>query len=181
MIVAAIPPPTEARVADRNILAATESDGTYRLPRHIEIAPEQTIAPDPDRFVAARVRRLKALRRAGVVERRSEDRLVGARGPAETRARLRPQAPWLRPAHRIAIAHRSGPPSEPRRRDLDRPGVGCAGEGLAPGNRLRRRGGPGNGPSQARTGGARRCRRPRQRTYPRAARWPRTVGVTGNP
>ena len=124
MIVAAIPPPTEARVADRNILAATESDGTYRPSRHIEIAPEQTIARDPDRFVAARVRRLEALRREGVVERRSEDRLVGAPGPAETRARLRPQAPWLRPAHRIAVAHRSGPPSEPRRRDLDRPGVG---------------------------------------------------------
>ncbi|PJI92630.1 type IV secretory pathway VirD2 relaxase [Yoonia maricola] len=73
MIVSATPPPTEARVADSNILAATDNDGTYRPSRHIEIAKEQGIGPGLDRFVAAHVRRLEALRRAGIVERYSED------------------------------------------------------------------------------------------------------------
>ena len=73
MIISAEPPPMEPRAADRNILAATESDGTYHPSRHIEIAREQEISPDPARFVAAHVRRLEALRRAGIVERYSED------------------------------------------------------------------------------------------------------------
>ncbi|SDZ45226.1 Type IV secretory pathway, VirD2 components (relaxase) [Jannaschia faecimaris] len=73
MIVAAVPPRTEPRAADRNILAATGSDGTYHPSRHIGIAREEKIIPDPDRFVAAHVRRLEALRRAGVVERWIED------------------------------------------------------------------------------------------------------------
>lgn len=73
MIISATPPPTEPRVADRNILSATQSDGTYRPSRHIEIAREQKISRDPNRFVAAHVRRLEALRRAGIVERYSED------------------------------------------------------------------------------------------------------------
>ncbi|MCK8463614.1 DUF3363 domain-containing protein [Aliiroseovarius sp. S1339] len=73
MIVSATPPPTEPRAADRNILAATKSDGTYKPSRHIEMAREQEISPNPARFVAAHVRRLEALRRAGIVERRSDD------------------------------------------------------------------------------------------------------------
>lgn len=73
MIVAAVPPPTEPRAADRNILEAADSDGTYHPSRHIGIAREEKIAPDPERFVAAHVRRLEALRRAGIVERWSED------------------------------------------------------------------------------------------------------------
>jgi len=73
MIVAAAPPPTEPRAADRNILAATGSNGTYHPSRHIEIARAEKITPDPERFVAAHVRRLEALRRAGIVERWSED------------------------------------------------------------------------------------------------------------
>lgn len=73
MIVAAAPPPTEPRVADRNIAAAAGSDGTYHPSRHIEIARAEKIAPDPERFVAAHMRRLEALRRAGIVERWSED------------------------------------------------------------------------------------------------------------
>ncbi len=73
MIVAAAPPPTEPRAADRNIFAATGSDGTYHPSRHIEIARAEKITPDPERFVAAHVRRLEALRRAGIVERWSED------------------------------------------------------------------------------------------------------------
>lgn len=73
MIISAAPPPTEPRASDRNILAATESNGTYRPSRHIEMAREQKISPDPDRFIAAHVRRLEALRRAGIVERYSDD------------------------------------------------------------------------------------------------------------
>jgi len=73
MIVAAAPPPTEPRAADRNILAVTGSDGTYHPSRHVEIAREEKITPDPERFVAAHVRRLEALRRAGLVERWSAD------------------------------------------------------------------------------------------------------------
>lgn len=73
MIVTAAPPPTESRAADRNILAATGSDGTYHPSRHFEIARAEKITPDPERFVAAHVRRLEALRRAGIVERWSAD------------------------------------------------------------------------------------------------------------
>ncbi|MBW4708258.1 DUF3363 domain-containing protein [Roseobacter sp. YSTF-M11] len=73
MIVSATPPLTEPRAADWNILSATENDGNYRPSRHIEIATEQGITPDPDRFVAAHVRRLEALRRAGIVERHGDD------------------------------------------------------------------------------------------------------------
>lgn len=73
MIVAAVPPPTEPRAADRNILAATGSDGTYHPSRHLEIARAEKITPDPERFVAAHVRRVEALRRAGIVDRWSED------------------------------------------------------------------------------------------------------------
>jgi type IV secretory pathway VirD2 relaxase len=73
MIISAEPPPTEPRMADRNLLAATKSDGTYSPSRHIKMAREQNIGPDPDRFVAAHVRRLEGLRRAGIVERYSED------------------------------------------------------------------------------------------------------------
>lgn len=51
----------------------TDSNGTYHPSRHIEIARAEKIAHDPERFVAAHVRRLKALRRAGIVERWSED------------------------------------------------------------------------------------------------------------
>ena len=67
MIVAAAPPPTEPRAADRNIRAATGVDGTYHPSRHIEIARAEKITPDPERFVAAHVRH------AGIVERWSED------------------------------------------------------------------------------------------------------------
>ena len=73
MIVAAVPPSTEPRAADHNILAATDSDGTYHPSRHIEIARQEKIIPDPERFVAAHVRRLEALRRAGILERWSAD------------------------------------------------------------------------------------------------------------
>ncbi|WP_233557580.1 DUF3363 domain-containing protein [Rhodophyticola porphyridii] len=55
----------QPRKADRNILAVTDSNGTYHPSRHIEIARAEKIAHDPERFVAAHVRRLKALRCAG--------------------------------------------------------------------------------------------------------------------
>ena len=60
---------TEVRAADKNI-AALASDGLYRTDHHLAI--EQGKAKpgrDPQEVVAAHVRRLEALRRAGIVER----------------------------------------------------------------------------------------------------------------
>lgn len=59
----------EVRAADKNI-AALASDGLYRTDHHLAI--EQGRAKpdrDPQEVVAAHVRRLEALRRAGIVER----------------------------------------------------------------------------------------------------------------
>jgi len=62
----------EVRVADRNI-AALASDGLYRTDHHLAMAQGQTQAGrDPQEVVAAHVRRLEALRRAGIVERVAE-------------------------------------------------------------------------------------------------------------
>ncbi len=62
----------EVRAADRNIAALT-SDGLYRTDHHLAIAQRQTQAGrDPQEVVAAHVRRLEALRRAGIVERVAE-------------------------------------------------------------------------------------------------------------
>ncbi|WPQ36866.1 relaxase/mobilization nuclease domain-containing protein [Achromobacter xylosoxidans] len=62
----------EARAADKNI-ATLASDGLYRTDHHMAI--EQGRAKrgrDPQEVVAAHVRRLEALRRAGIVERVAE-------------------------------------------------------------------------------------------------------------
>ncbi len=62
----------EVRTADRNIAALT-SDGMYRTGHHLAIAQGQAQADrDPQEVVAAHVRRLEALRRAGIVERVAE-------------------------------------------------------------------------------------------------------------
>ncbi|HBP4595675.1 TPA: DUF3363 domain-containing protein [Pseudomonas aeruginosa] len=59
----------EVRAADRNI-AALASDGLYRANHHLAIEQGRAKAGrDPQEVVAAHVRRLEALRRAGVVER----------------------------------------------------------------------------------------------------------------
>ncbi|AMN47100.1 type VI secretion protein [Steroidobacter denitrificans] len=61
----------DVRAADRNI-AALASDGLYRTDHHLAVAQGQAApAPgrDPQEVVAAHVRRLEALRRAGIVER----------------------------------------------------------------------------------------------------------------
>ena len=70
-IVAVEPPPSSPRAADRNILAATDRQGIYRPSEHLAIVRDQAdhLRADPDRFVQAHVRRLEALRRAGIVER----------------------------------------------------------------------------------------------------------------
>ncbi|EMV1293987.1 relaxase/mobilization nuclease and DUF3363 domain-containing protein [Pseudomonas aeruginosa] len=62
----------DVRAADKNI-AALASDGLYRADHHLAI--EQGRAKpgrDPQEAVAAHVRRLEALRRAGIVEREAE-------------------------------------------------------------------------------------------------------------
>ena len=60
------------RAADKNI-AALASDGLYRTDHHLAIAQGQAVpGRDPQEVVAAHVRRLEALRRAGIVERVAE-------------------------------------------------------------------------------------------------------------
>ena len=62
----------DVRAADRNI-AALASDGLYRTDHHLAIAQGQAMpSRDPQEVVAAHVRRLEALRRAGIVERVAE-------------------------------------------------------------------------------------------------------------
>ena len=62
----------DVRAADRNI-AALASDGLYRADHHLAIAQGQaTPDRDPHEVVAVHVRRLEALRRAGIVERVAE-------------------------------------------------------------------------------------------------------------
>ena len=62
----------DVRAADRNI-AALASGGLYRTDHHLAIAQGQAVpGRDPQEVVAAHVRRLEALRRAGIVERVTE-------------------------------------------------------------------------------------------------------------
>jgi hypothetical protein len=62
----------EVRAADRNVAALT-IDGIYRTEHHLAHAQrEATSARDPREVVASHVRRLEALRRAGVIERIEE-------------------------------------------------------------------------------------------------------------
>jgi type IV secretory pathway VirD2 relaxase len=59
----------ETRSADKTIAALTH-DGLYRIDHHFEVARIQSKSDlDPNEVVAAHVRRLEALRRAGIVER----------------------------------------------------------------------------------------------------------------
>lgn len=60
------------RAADRTI-AALAADGVYRTDHHLMVAKAQAVpGRDPSEVVAAHVRRLEALRRAGIVERLTE-------------------------------------------------------------------------------------------------------------
>ncbi|MCC8537666.1 relaxase/mobilization nuclease and DUF3363 domain-containing protein, partial [Xanthomonas codiaei] len=62
----------DVRAADKNI-AALASDGLYRTDHHLVIEQGQaTPGRDPQEVVASHVRRLEALRRAGIVERVAE-------------------------------------------------------------------------------------------------------------
>ncbi|MEF2118026.1 relaxase/mobilization nuclease and DUF3363 domain-containing protein [Pseudomonas aeruginosa] len=62
----------EIRAADRTIVALA-SDGLYRTDHHLAVARGQAEAGrDPQEVVATHVRRLEALRRAGIVERVAE-------------------------------------------------------------------------------------------------------------
>lgn len=62
----------DVRAADRNI-AALASDGLYRTDHHLAVAQGQAVpGRDPQKVVTAHVRRLEALRRAGIVERVAE-------------------------------------------------------------------------------------------------------------
>ncbi|MBB3811625.1 relaxase/mobilization nuclease domain-containing protein [Pseudochelatococcus contaminans] len=62
----------DVRAADKNI-AALASDGLYRADHHLAIEQDRaTPGRDPQEVVAAHVRRLEALRRAGIAERVAE-------------------------------------------------------------------------------------------------------------
>ena len=62
----------EPRPADRAIAAETGLDGIYRADRHLAAARAATRpGDDPDGYVAAHVRRLEAMRQAGIVDRLS--------------------------------------------------------------------------------------------------------------
>jgi hypothetical protein len=62
----------DVRAADRNITALTVG-GIYRTDHHLAVAQGQATSDrDPREVVAAHVRRLEALRRAGIVERQAE-------------------------------------------------------------------------------------------------------------
>lgn len=75
VIVEAAPAPGKPRPADRNILSVTDENGIYRPSEHLQVARDQAehIRADPDTFVKMHVRRLEALRRAGIVERIDAD------------------------------------------------------------------------------------------------------------
>lgn len=63
---------TDVRAADRNIIGLAV-DGVYRTDHHLAVSQGQaTPDRDPREVVAAHVRRLEALRRAGIVEREAE-------------------------------------------------------------------------------------------------------------
>ena len=68
-VVAVEPPPSTPRAADRNILAATDPNGIYSPSAHREQALARLGSEDADAYVRSHVRRLEALRRAGIVER----------------------------------------------------------------------------------------------------------------
>jgi type IV secretory pathway VirD2 relaxase len=81
------------RAADRNIAAVAEK-GLYRTDRHLtQLRARPAAGRDPEAVVAAHVRRLEALRRAGVVERLGEGiwrvpEDLAARGRVYDRQRL---------------------------------------------------------------------------------------------
>jgi len=63
------------RAADRTVARlASEGDGIYRPSAHLREARADPRIPDPDAHVEAHVRRLEALRRAGIAERLDADR-----------------------------------------------------------------------------------------------------------
>ncbi|MHB1302380.1 MAG: DUF3363 domain-containing protein [Acidiphilium sp.] len=64
----------EPRAADQNIARlARENDGIYRTADHFAVVRADRGIVDPDAYVEAHIRRLEALRRAGVVERLDAD------------------------------------------------------------------------------------------------------------
>ena len=76
MIVEAAPVVSGPRPADRNIASNVEDDnGIYRPSRHLERIRDsfERQGKDPEAYVRSHVRRLEALRRAGLVERIDAD------------------------------------------------------------------------------------------------------------
>ena len=73
-IVAVNPLPSIARAADENVLQHTDANGIYQPSAHLASVRETMPRIDHERHVQSHVRRLEALRRAGIVERLDTDR-----------------------------------------------------------------------------------------------------------
>jgi len=124
----------DVRAADKNITALA-SGGLYRTDHHLAIAQGQAVpGRDPQEVVAAHIRRLEALRRAGLVERVAEglwqvpDDLT-ERGRRYEAQRLGGVAVELKShlPHRAAgqrdRCHLARPATDRRRRGPGRPGL----------------------------------------------------------
>jgi len=85
MIVSAGPAPSGPRAADLNIQEVAGEAGVYRPSQHRDRASAalERTGGDPEAFVRSHVRRLEALRRAGLAERIDEDHWRVPKGLAE--------------------------------------------------------------------------------------------------
>ena len=141
----------DVRAADKNI-AALASDGLYRADHHLAIEQGRaTAGRDPQEVVAAHVRRLEALRRAGIVERVTEGlwkvpddlaergRQYDAQRLGGVAVELKSHLPIERQA-RVIGRHLARPATDRRRPRAGRPGLWRRREGsLAAARRLPRR------------------------------------------
>jgi len=95
------------RPSDRNIAIVATGTGVYRPSLHremLEVASARVRVGDYDAFVDTHVRRLEALRRAGIVQRTSADRWIipedfEARAAAYDAGRGRQTSMWILSAH----------------------------------------------------------------------------------
>jgi Protein of unknown function (DUF3363) len=86
MIVEGFPVISAPRSADRNLAINAEKEGgLYRPSRHLEKISDRFVSQgkDPEAFVRSHVRRLEALRLAGLVEQRKEVQRVGQKLAAD--------------------------------------------------------------------------------------------------
>ena len=141
------PAEATARPSDRTITAIAE-DGIYRPSRHLEQAKFEGRVPggDYEGYVDAHVRRLEALRRAGIVERIDADQW---RIPEdfESRAAAYDAGRNRQASVRVLSPGRSGQADRIGRRDLARPAADPRRNRRSCLGRLRSAGARGDGPA----------------------------------